>query len=348
MNNRPALLRGMLGVLAVTVIGCTGERRTPVVVYSPHGKEMLVEFERLYEAEHPDQDMQWLDMGSQDVYDRIRTERENPQADIWWGAPMTTFMRAEKEGLLERYIPGWDTAVGPEFKSAGGCWYATFVAPEVIMFNNRVVDSASAPSDWDELLDPRWKDKIVIRSPLASGTMRMIFCALIDRERNRRGRLDDGFDWLRRLDANTKTYAADPTQLYVKIAREEGVVSVWNLPDVVIQTTLNHYPFGYLIPRNGTPLITDAIALVKGCKHPEPAREFYEYVTSVPSMILQAEKYFRIPARNDIRRKDLPPWIASLSVKPLAVNWDTLSVREREWMEAWDGRVKGQGRNPLP
>jgi iron(III) transport system substrate-binding protein len=334
-------------VLALTGAGCQGRQRIPVVVYSPHGKEMLIEFEHLYEASHPDQDVQWLDMGSQDVYDRIRTERENPQADVWWGAPMTIFMRAEKEGLLDRYVPGWDTTIAPEFRSPGGYWYGTFVAPEVIMYNSRVLDSASAPSDWDDLLDPRWRDKIIIRSPLASGTMRMIFCALIDRERTRSGRLEGGLDWLRRLDANTKTYAADPTQLYIKIAREEGVLSVWNLPDVVIQTNVNHYPFGYVIPRNGTPLITDAIAIVKGSKHTEQAREFYEFVTSRESMLLQAAKFYRIPTRQDISRSELPPWIASTSIRPLSVNWDTLSLHEKEWMTLWDEQVKGQGRSAL-
>ena len=39
-----------------------------------------------------------------------------------------------------------------------------------------------------------------------------------------------------------------------------------------------------------------------------------------------------------------PRWISTLEVKPLAVNWDTLSVHEREWMKRWDEEVKGQGR----
>jgi iron(III) transport system substrate-binding protein len=335
-----------MGVFAIAaaLTGCQRQDRVPVVVYSPHGKEMLVEFEQRYEAAHPDQDVQWLDMGSQDAYDRIRTERENPQADVWWGAPMTIFMRAEKEGLLERYVPGWDSLVAQEFKSQAGQWYGVFVAPEVIMYNSRVLDSTEVPTDWDDLLDPRWRDKIVIRSPHASGTMRMIFCALIERERNRSGRVEEGLTWLRRLDANTKTYAADPTQLYIKIAREEGIISIWNLPDVVIQTELNHYPFGYLIPRNGTPLITDAIALVKGHRHPAQAREFFEYVTSRESMLLQAAKFSRIPTRRDIARSELPSWMVAASAKAMPVNWDTLSAHEKEWMTLWDEQVRGQGK----
>jgi iron(III) transport system substrate-binding protein len=331
-------------IVVAAFLGCSsGPRRTPLVVYSPHGKDMLAEFEKAYEANHPDQDVQWMDMGSQDVYDRIRTERNNPQADLWWGAPSITFMRAERESLLAPYVPSWDSAVGTEFRSVGHFWYGTFLTPEIIMYNNRVVQERDAPSDWDDLLDARWHNKIIVRSPLASGTMRIIYSALLLREKDRRGSLDAGFAWLRRLDANTKTYVADPTQLYLKIAREEGLITLWNLPDVIIQVRRNNYPFGYKFPRSGTPLITDGIAIVRGAPHPLQAREFYEFVTSQASMIRQAAEFGRIPVRRDIPRDHLPGWVDSLRFVPLPVDWDALAGGEREWMKKWDGEVKGRG-----
>jgi len=340
--NRRLLLIALF--LACTLLGCSsGPRRTPLIVYSPHGKDMLAEFEKEYEAAHTDQDVQWMDMGSQDVYDRIRTERRNPQADLWWGAPSITFIRAERESLLVPYIPSWDSAIGKEFRSANHFWYGTFLTPEVIMYNNRVVREQDAPSDWDDLLETRWHDKIIIRSPLASGTMRIIYSALLLREQNRHGSLEAGFAWLRRLDANTKTYVADPTQLYLKIAREEGLVTLWDLPDVMIQVRRNNYPFGYRFPRSGTPLITDGIAIVRGAPHPIQAREFYEFVTSKESMIRQAVDFGRIPVRRDIPRGSLPGWIDSLGFVPLPVDWDALADGEREWMRKWESEVRGRG-----
>ncbi len=315
-----------------------------LVVYSPHGKEMLAAFEKAFEAEHPDVDVQWLDMGSQDAYDRIRTERANPQADLWWGAPLTTFAKAEAESLLQRYFPSWDAAVPAGMKSAHGFWYGTFTTPEVIMYNNRLVSEAEAPTDWDELLEPRWRDRIIIRYPLASGTMRIIFCALIQREAQRTGNPEAGFAWLRRLDANTKTYAAEPTQLYLKIAREEGALTLWNLPDVLMQKHINGYPFGYVIPKSGTPLITDCIAIVRGTKNRSLAEQFYEFVTSEEAMIRQATEFFRIPARQDIPREKLPDWIRSLTIIPMKVNWEELEANEKQWMKRWDEEVKGRGK----
>ena len=332
-------------ILTACLIGCAPSGKKKLTIYSPHGKEMLSVFEKQYEAVHPEVDVQWLDMGSQDAYDRIRTERENPQADIWWGAPSMTFARAESEGLLERYMPTWDGAVDAEFKSAGGFWYGTFITPEVIMYNNWVLSEADAPQDWDDLLNERWKDKIIIRYPLASGTMRTIYSALIQRENNRTGTNDAGYKWLRRLDANTKTYTADPTQLYLKIAREEGLVTLWNLSDVIIQVNANSYPFGYRIPSSGTPLITDCIAIVKGTRDIEESKRFYEFVTSVAAMTQQAREFYRIPARKDIPQSDLPEWITRLQLKSMEINWESLSSHEKEWMKYWDENIKGTGRS---
>ncbi len=331
-----------LVLAALLVAGCSRTSKIPVVVYSPHGKEMLSEFARLYEARHPDQVVRWMDMGSQDAYDRIRTERENPQADVWWGAPMPTFAKAEQEGLLERYVPTWDTAVAADRKSAGGFWYGTFITPEVILYNSKLVPPAQAPADWDDLLRPEWKDKVAIRSPLASGTMRTIFGAIIQREAARTGDPDAGFRWLLRLDANTKSYVADPTQLYLKIARGEALFTLWDLPDVLTVGRSYGYPFGYVVPTSGTPLITDCIAIVKGSKHGPQAREFYEFVTSASSLRIQAERYYRIPARHDLA--DLPAWLSELHLVPMNIDWNDLSLHEKEWMKRWDDEVRGRGR----
>ncbi|MCI1589904.1 hypothetical protein [Heyndrickxia oleronia] len=55
-----------------------------VVIYSPHGKDILGQFEKMFEEKYGI-DVEWLDMGSQEVLDRIRSEKNNPQADVWWG-----------------------------------------------------------------------------------------------------------------------------------------------------------------------------------------------------------------------------------------------------------------------
>jgi len=105
-----------LGILLVLVgvglliVGCRGDGRTPVVLYSPHGRDQLTLLEHEFERRRPDIDVRWLDMGSQEVLDRLRFERVNPQADVWFGGPTTIFDRGVHDSLLAPYRPTWAAA----------------------------------------------------------------------------------------------------------------------------------------------------------------------------------------------------------------------------------------------
>jgi len=227
----PAAMSFLVGMLAVVVIACSSDQRRVLIVYSPHGKELLQYFEKGFEKAHPDIDVQWVDMGSQEVLERVRAEKPNPQADVWFGAPAEAFDRATKEGLLQPYKPTWAAAVDAEGREAGDNWYGTYLTPEVIGYNREAVKEADAPKDWDDLVDPKWKGKVLIRDPIASGTMRAIFGAIMARSIAQTGRPDAGYEWLRKLDANTREYTLNPTILYQKLGRQEGVVSMWDMPD---------------------------------------------------------------------------------------------------------------------
>ena len=100
----------------LALAACSGDGRTVLTIYSPHGKDLLEYYEKGFEAAHPTVDVQWVDMGSQEVLDRLRAEKANPQADLWFGAPSESFERAAKEGLLEPYTPTWADKVPAEAK----------------------------------------------------------------------------------------------------------------------------------------------------------------------------------------------------------------------------------------
>src|SRR5260370_12426927 len=92
-------------MLALLSTACQGDGRTPLVIYSPHGRDLLTLLERRFEQLHPDVDVRWLDMGSQEVYDRLRSERANPQADVWFGGPAPTFARGARDYFPEPLRP---------------------------------------------------------------------------------------------------------------------------------------------------------------------------------------------------------------------------------------------------
>lgn len=334
-------------VALAALAGCQrGPRRTVLIVYSPHGDDLLSYYEKGFEAVHPDVDVQSVDMGSQDIIDRLRSEKANPQADVWFGAPEEIFERAAREGLLEPYRPTWAAAVPADSHDANDLWYGTYLTPEVIGYNSQVVSDSAAPKDWDDVLDPKWKGKVLIRDPIASGTMRMIFGAIILRSIRETGSPEQGFQWLRRLDAQTKEYTLNPTILYQKLGRQEGLITLFDMPDLAMLRQRYHIPVKYTIPTSGTPLLVDAIAIVKGTKHPEIAREYYEFVTSKHALEEAAARFYRIPARTDIPNDSLPQWIrdARAQIKPMPLDRAMLEQHLDQWMQYWDSHIRNSSR----
>lgn len=333
--------RLLLCLAAVLVLSACGDDRTPLLVYSPHGKEMLRAYEEAFEAENPSVDVQWIDLGSQEVLDRISGERANPQASVWWGGPQTLFMRAADEGLLQPFDPSWADALPATAKDSLGRWYGAYLTPTGLLINSDAVDEGDVPADWDDLLDPRWDDRILIRSPLESGTMRTLWGAMILRQPS----VEEGYRWLARLDQNTKGYAANPTQLYLRIARGEADLTLWNLPDVYLQA--QNYPFAYAALDSGVPVLVDGIAIPEGAPQPDLARQFVEFVTTPDALARQAEDFHRIPARTDIDETSLPEWMAGGTFTPMDLDWARLATEGADWMQTWDERIKGRGADYL-
>lgn len=326
--------------------GCGGDGRTVLTVYSPHGKDMLEYYEQGFERAHASVDVQWVDMGSQEVLDRLRAEAANPHADVWFGAPAETFSKAAKENLLEPYRPTWTSATPPDARDARDLWYGTYYTPEVIAYNTEAVSAAEAPKDWDDVLDPKWRGKVLIRDPVASGSMRAIFGGIIARSIAQTGSPEAGYEWLRRLDANTKEYTLNPTLLYQKLGRQEGTISLYNMPDIATLRERFNIPVTYVIPASGTPMLVDAIAIVRRTKRAAIARQYYEFVTTREALLEAARRFRRIPVRTDIPADSLPSWIreALARIQPMPGDQRMIADSLDAWMTYWDTRIRNSRR----
>jgi iron(III) transport system substrate-binding protein len=339
-------LRTLLPALALATFAssCGGDGRTPLVIYSPHGRDLLTLIEREFEKGHPKTDVRWLDMGSQEVYDRVRSEAANPQADVWYGGPQQIFTRGAAEGLLAPYRPTWAGAVPERSRDPHDLFFASYRTAPVLVYNSQAVKREGAPADWDGLLDPRWKGKILIRDPLASGTMRTLFGMILARSIQETGSPERGWEWLRRFDAQTKEYVQNPALLMEKLNRQEGLITVWELTDMLWQAKRGA-PLGYRFASSGVPVIDDSIGLVKGARHPDEAKAFIEFVGSIQGEELAAREAFRLPARTDLPPERLPQWAQDVlrDLKPADVDWDLIAKHGQEWMTIWDRTVRSRG-----
>ena len=336
-------------VAAALLPACAGDGRTPLVVYSPHGRDLLQLVEAEFERRNPAIDFRFLDMGSQEVYDRIRSESANPQADVWFGGPDAIFARAAAEGLLAPYRPEWAESVPESSRAPGDLYFGTYRTIPVLVWNSKLVAESEAPRDWDDLLAPRFAGRLLVRDPMASGVMRTFFGYVVARAAAETGSPDAGFARLARFDAATKEYVANPALLFEKLARGEGEVTIWELTDVLLHRAGGD-PVAYGFPDSGSPVIDDSAALVERAPHRAAAVAFLDWIGGAEAQALAAERVFRLPARTDLAVERLPAWAQDTLARLVVADYDAAlaAAKGPAWMARWDAEVRGRGAAAAP
>ncbi|WP_197319909.1 extracellular solute-binding protein [Saccharomonospora sp. NB11] len=307
-----------------------------LTIYTARDKGLAEQVVKDFEAKHPEYEgkVRLLTLGAQEAFERVSAEKGRPQADIWWGGTQQQFDLAAEQDLLAPAPAEVRDSVPERYRDAEGRWLGEMVLPEVIFYNKNMLSPEEAPKDWDDLLEPEYENKIAIRDVAASGTMRSIYSAMIARADS----VEDGYDWLRKLDANTKVYAANPTDLYLRMQREEASVSVWNLQDVLLQRQ-NGAPFETVAATSGAPQLVDGVAKVKNGPNGEVADKFLAFLLGEDTQKKLAEEYFQLPT---VELAEEPSWLAELELTEMPVDWDLVAAKEKEWISYWSENIKNK------
>jgi len=105
--------------------------------------------------------------GSGVLFQRIASEKGNPQADVVWG--VSTALLKRNQAFFEPYAVKGRDAVPAEYRDPSDLWIGTNLQVVTIDQNTKSVDAASGPKSWQDLLDPKWKGKIAYTDPANSG-----------------------------------------------------------------------------------------------------------------------------------------------------------------------------------
>jgi iron(III) transport system substrate-binding protein len=100
---------------------------------------------------------------SERLYTRIENEaRANSHLVDVIGVSGFQFYQLLKRGLIGRYESPERKFFDPAFRDKDGRWTAYYVNPLVTAFNTRQLTPQEAPKDYNDLIDPKWKGKLVM------------------------------------------------------------------------------------------------------------------------------------------------------------------------------------------
>ena len=310
-----------------------------VVVYSTHGEDMLDVIAKAFE-EKTGVKVESINLKGE-LADRVRSEKENPQADVMFGGDSATYTLLKNEDLFEATSPEWKDDLNDMYKDSEGYWYGTIKTPVMLFYNKDLLSAEEAPKDWSDLTKEEYKDKIVVRDSLSS-SMRSTICCLIDNYTKNQGE-EAAWDYLSKLDANIKNYYNSGSMMYSAVGKGEAAISWAVLSDIITNQVDNGMPLEIIDAERGSVVLTDCLAAIKNAPHPNAAAAFVEFAGSAEAQALVANEFNRVPTL-DAALADSPEWMQT-EYKAMDVDWDNISSNKSAWLEKWETNIIDANKN---
>ena len=310
-----------------------GKLEDTLVVYTTHPEDMLDKIAEEFTNE-TGVNVEFINLKGE-LADRVRSEKDNPQADIMFGGDESTYMELKEEGVYEKTSPTWKDELSDSYKDKDGYWYGTIKTPVMMLYNTTMLNKDEAPKDWSDLTKPAYKDLIVTRDSLSS-SMKSTVCALIDFYTKNENE-EAAWKYLEGLNANTKNYYNSGSVMYSAIGKGEAAISFAVLSDIIKNKEENGMPIEAIEPESGAIVITDCVAALKNAPHPNAAAKFIEFIGSAKTEAMLANEFNRIPAL-DSALKDSPEWMQT-SYKAMDVDWSVIGKNQSKWIEKWENDI---------
>jgi len=143
-----------------------------ISIYSALNQSTNDAFFAAFKAAVPTVDVQLLPLAAAGALQtRIVAEKDSPKGDIFVGGDRAFHDVLGKQGLLTKYVSPNAAAIPAAYKDPNGFWTGWYVGIFAFVHNTTRLSEVNnkKPATWDDLLDPIWKGKIVMPSPITTG-----------------------------------------------------------------------------------------------------------------------------------------------------------------------------------
>src|SRR5947207_13425273 len=157
---------------ATPAMVAAAEKEGKVVWYSSVDVKVAEAVKKAFVAKYPKIDVDVERSGSERVFQRINQEYQSgiKNVDVVNSSDASHFLFWKQQKWLAPHTPPDVKRFPAQFKDPEG-YYATWRATLSVMgYNTKLVDEKDAPTGYLDLLDPKWKGKLVKSHPGYSGT----------------------------------------------------------------------------------------------------------------------------------------------------------------------------------
>ena len=250
--------------------------------------------------------------GTNEIVQRVAAERRHPLGDLVWG------IGAEGPSALPELFEPYETkeaeagAIDPLWQAVvkDRPWQPNNIVPMVLIYNTRMVPAAKAPRGWRDLADPRWKGRLAYAAPDKSGSAYTQLAVMVSVF----GDNEAGWKVIQRIMGNAKIL---PSSGKVPKGVADGEYAVGlTYENVAALYVKGGAPVRIVYPVEGTAVIPDANALIRGAPHPEAGKRFLDFLQGKPVQAMLAEKLSLRSCRTDVATPQGLPPLDSIKAAP--------------------------------
>jgi len=227
-----------------------------------------------FEARYPGIAVRVKRSGAERVFQRIGKEEEIQiyEVDVVCSTDAGHFVHWKRDGLLAPYLPEDVAARLPaEQVDVDGTYATVFGMLSPIGYNTNLVKPEDAPKSFADLLDPRWKGKIVKGHPDYSGA---ILTATFQIAR------DLGWSYLEKLARQNVIQVQSALDPPHRLARGESAVQADGAGSNLLQLKEQGAPVEIVYATEGTPVAAAPSGVFRSAPNPNAARLFQSFLFS--------------------------------------------------------------------
>ncbi|HXG52341.1 MAG TPA: extracellular solute-binding protein [candidate division Zixibacteria bacterium] len=236
-----------------------------------------------FRTKYPGVDVEVHRTGSQRVLQRVMQEAGAgiKNADIIHTSDAGHFVLLKEKGMLLKYTPRGVEPFPSGFKDKDGYYFGMRATLSVIAHNPKVVPEKDAPKTWKDLLNSKWKGRMVSAHPGYSGIIMTHVLALVNLY---------GWDYFRDLAKNSLHLVQSANDPAGVVASGERPIGVNGAEYFYYKTLKQGNPIKIVYPAEGVPLVVSPVAVAKDAPHPNAAKLFMEFIFARESQQLLADR----------------------------------------------------------
>jgi iron(III) transport system substrate-binding protein len=260
--------------------------------------------------------------GSERIFQKIMQEASANLwiADVVHTSDISHFLDFKAKGMLAKHAPAGSERFRADFKDKDGFYTVLRGTPYVIGYNSQKVSKADAPRRWKDLLDPKWKGKLVHAHPGYSGVVVTGMTGLLGAF---------GWDYFAGLAKNQPLVVQSAEDPPMKLSGAEawiGPTGEYNLYRVMKKGN----PVETVFPEEGVPFVSSANAILARAPHPAAARVFTDWLFAREAQQILADDGLYVPNEDVAYAKDKRPM---KEIKILRADPEEIQKRNEEIKE---------------